>query len=76
MMAEEKQLVRIRIIIQEQVKGRYKPNSSRNISIFDNASVDEVQTIILNALARYGIKHKYTWYNKQKSGSREFETKE
>lgn len=52
---------RIRIVIQELDKGRYRRNTSRNISVFDNASVDEVQNIIINALARYGIKHKYTW---------------
>ncbi len=54
---------RIRIVIQELDKGKYRRNTSRNISIFDNASVDEVQNIIINALARYGIKHKYTWSN-------------
>ena len=54
---------RIRIVIQELDKGKYRRNTSRNISIFDDASVDEVQNIIINALARYGIKHKYTWYS-------------
>ncbi|MFQ5920565.1 MAG: hypothetical protein ACE5JV_00940 [Nitrososphaerales archaeon] len=54
---------RIRIVIHELDKGRYRRRTSRNISVFDSASVDEVQNIILNALARYGIKHKYTWYS-------------
>ena len=54
---------RIRIVIHELDKGRYRSKTSRNISVFDSASVDEVQNIILNALARYGIKHKYTWYS-------------
>jgi len=53
---------RIRIVIQELDKGKYRRNTSRNISVFDSASVDEVQNVVLNALARYGIKHKYTWY--------------
>jgi hypothetical protein len=52
---------RIRIVIQELDKGKYRRNTSRNISVFDDASVDEVQNIIINALTRYGIKHKYTW---------------
>lgn len=54
---------RIRIVIHELDKGKYRRATSRNISVFDSASVDEVQNIILNALARYGIKHKYTWYS-------------
>lgn len=54
---------RIRIVIQELDKGKYRRNTSRNISVFDDASVDEVQNIIINALTRYGIKHKYTWTN-------------
>ncbi|HLE34263.1 MAG: hypothetical protein ACRD38_08280 [Nitrososphaerales archaeon] len=54
---------RIRIVIHELDKGKYKGKTSRNISVFDSASVDEVQNIVLNALARYGIKHKYTWYS-------------
>ncbi|MEM2759720.1 MAG: hypothetical protein QXU32_04630 [Nitrososphaerales archaeon] len=54
---------RIRIVIHELDKGKYRRTTSRNISVFDSASVDEVQNIILNALARYGIKHKYTWYS-------------
>lgn len=54
---------RIRIVIHELEKGKYRRATSRNISVFDTASVDEVQNIILNALARYGIKHKYTWYS-------------
>ena len=54
---------RIRIVIHELDKGKYMRTTSRNISVFDSASVDEVQNIILNALARYGIKHKYTWYS-------------
>ncbi|RMF31110.1 MAG: hypothetical protein D6752_02850 [Candidatus Nitrosothermus koennekii] len=54
---------RIRIVIQELDKGKYRRNTSRNISVFDDASVDEVQNIIINALTRYGIKHKYTWSN-------------
>ncbi len=49
---------RIRIIIQELDKGRYRKNTSRSISIFDNASVDELQNIIVNALSRYAIKYK------------------
>lgn len=52
---------RIRIVIHELDKGKYRKATSRNISVFDSASVDEVQNIVLNALARYGIKHKYTW---------------
>lgn len=54
---------RIRIVIHELDKGKYRRSTSRNISVFDSSSVDEVQNIILNALARYGIKHKYTWYS-------------
>ena len=54
---------RIRIVIHELEKGKYRRTTSRNISVFDSASVDEVQNIVLNALARYGIKHKYTWYS-------------
>ncbi len=54
---------RIRIVIHELEKGKYRRTTSRNISVFHSASVDEVQNIILNALARYGIKHKYTWYS-------------
>ncbi len=50
---------KIRIIIQELDKGRYRLNTSRNISISDDASVDDVQNIIINALTRYGIKYKY-----------------
>ena len=54
---------RIRIVIHELNKGKYRRTTSRNISVSDSTSVDEVQNIILNALARYGIKHKYTWYS-------------
>lgn len=61
-MSDESQK-RIRIVIHELDKGKYRRTTSRNISVFDSASVDEVQNIILNALARYGIKHKYTWYS-------------
>ncbi len=50
---------RIRIIIQELDKGKYRRNTSRNISISDDASVDDIQNIIINALTRYGIKFKY-----------------
>ena len=49
---------RIRIIIQELDKGKYRLNTSRNISISDNTSVDDIQNIIINALTRYGIKFK------------------
>ncbi|MEM2855894.1 MAG: hypothetical protein QW416_02170 [Candidatus Nitrosocaldaceae archaeon] len=49
---------KIRIVIQELDKGKYRRNTSRNISISDNASVDDIQNIIINALLRYRIKHK------------------
>ena len=61
-MSDESQK-RIRIVIHELDKGKYRRTTSRNTSVFDSASVDEVQNIILNALSRYGIKHKYTWYS-------------
>ncbi len=50
---------KIRIIIQELDKGKYRLNTSRNISISDDTSVDDIQNIIINALTRYGIKFKY-----------------
>ena len=63
----------IRVVIHETEAGRYQKGSSRNIIIplmgkdtkgemyTQTVTIDEVQNIILNALARYGIKHKYSW---------------
>lgn len=56
---EDNDQKRIRIVIQEFNKGKYRKNTSRNISIIDsNTSVDEIQNIIINALTRYAIKYK------------------
>jgi len=53
----------IRIIIQRiDENNKYVNGSSRNIKVTeDGATVDEMQNIVLNALARYGIKHKYSF---------------
>jgi hypothetical protein len=49
---------RVRIVIQGLDNGDYVKGSSFNILVPDMRS-EEIKNIVVNALARYGIQHKY-----------------
>ena len=56
----------IRIVVQGLEKSIYQKGHSHNISIPNDLNaydVEEITNIIVNALSRYGIQHKYIFRN-------------